>query len=92
MQFTARVAINLSLDDDNLLGQLFAEELGAVVQVLPGYVFDFGELAQSMGVSQMVCDIGEVFATPAGGADQDILSIQTASMNLEFMRSDLQNE
>lgn len=92
MQFTARVAINLSLDDDNLLGQLFAEELGAVVQVLPEYVFDFEELAQSMGVSQMVCDIGEVFATPAGGADQDILSIQTASMNLEFMRSDLQNE
>ncbi|STZ08501.1 Phosphoribosylformylglycinamidine synthase [Moraxella caprae] len=92
MQFTARVAINLSLDDDNVLGQLFAEELGAVVQVLPEYAFDFKELAYSMGVSELISEIGQVFETPVGGADQDILSIQTATVNLEFMRSDLQNE
>ncbi|UYZ71728.1 phosphoribosylformylglycinamidine synthase [Moraxella bovis] len=92
MQFTARVAINLSLDDDNVLGQLFAEELGAVVQVLPEYAFDFEELAHSMGVSELMSEIGQVFETPAGGADQDILSIQTATVDLEFMRSDLQNE
>ncbi|WP_066804036.1 phosphoribosylformylglycinamidine synthase [Moraxella oblonga] len=92
MQFTSRVAINLSLSDDDVVGELFAEELGAVVQVLPDNVFEFEELAHSVGVFDMITDIGQVFETPIGGADQDILSIQSANIDIEFMRSDLQGE
>lgn len=90
MQFTARVAVNLSLESQNIIGELFAEELGAVVQVLPEYALEFSDLAERMGVADMLTDIGQVFETPAGGADQDILSIQTPNDDLEFMRSDLQ--
>ncbi|MDO5651608.1 MAG: phosphoribosylformylglycinamidine synthase [Moraxella sp.] len=92
MQFCSRVAVNLTLNDDDVLGQLFAEELGAVVQVLPEYAPDFVDLADEMGVAQLLSLIGQVFETPAGGADQDILSIQGAGVDLEFMRSDLQTE
>lgn len=90
MQFTARVAINLSLESANTLGELFAEELGVVVQVLPEHALEFEDLAEKMGVADMLTDIGQVFETPAGGADQDILSIQTPTDDLEFMRSELQ--
>ncbi|STZ56041.1 Phosphoribosylformylglycinamidine synthase [Moraxella lacunata] len=90
MQFTARVAINLSLESANTLGELFAEELGAVVQVLPEHTLEFEDLAEKMGVADMLTDIGQVFETPAGGADQDILSIQMPTDDLEFMRSELQ--
>ncbi|MDO4426997.1 MAG: phosphoribosylformylglycinamidine synthase [Moraxella sp.] len=92
MQFTARVGINLSLSDDNLVGQLFSEELGAVVQVLPECVADLEELAQKHNIGDMFSVIGQVFETPEGGADEDILSITSASFNTEFARSELQHE
>ncbi len=92
MQFTARVAVNLTLDDDNLIGQLFAEELGAVVQVLPEYVADFMDLAHSMGVTDMLSMVGQTFETAEGGDDEDILSINTSSFDTEFARSELQLE
>lgn len=92
MQFTARVGINLSLDDDNLIGQLFAEELGAVIQVLPEYVADLQDLADEYQVAEMLTAIGQVFETPVGGADEDILSIVSPSFDVEFARSDLQRE
>ncbi|UXZ05680.1 phosphoribosylformylglycinamidine synthase [Moraxella nasicaprae] len=92
MQFTSRVAIALSLSDDHLLGQLFAEELGAVVQVLPESVDEFVALAQSHQVDDMLSLVGQVKQTPAGGAGLDVLSITTPSQSLSFARSQLQKE
>lgn len=92
MQFTARVAIDLVLSDDDLLGQLFAEELGALVQVLPHNAEDLVSLATDMGVAGMLSLIGYIKATPKGGANQDILSIHTPSTQLSFARSQLQQE
>ncbi|WP_227429171.1 phosphoribosylformylglycinamidine synthase [Psychrobacter sp. I-STPA6b] len=77
MQFTSRQAINLNLDEENLLGQLFAEELGAVIQVLPEHVEAIMQLAEQHHVSQMLSLIGQTFKTPAGGAKQDKLTIIT---------------
>ncbi|WFF38531.1 phosphoribosylformylglycinamidine synthase [Moraxella nasibovis] len=92
MQFASRQAISLSLSDDNLLGQLFAEELGAVVQVLPEDAENLVALAKSHGVDGMLSLIAQVKQTPAGGANEDILSIVTPSVNLSFARSELQQE
>lgn len=92
MQFTARLAIDLHLTSDNTLGELFAEELGAVVQVLPEHSADFLDLAQEYKVSELLTQIGQTFETALGGNDEDILSINSPSFNGEFARSDLQRE
>ena len=92
MQFASRMAINLALSDDNLLGQLFAEELGAVVQVLPEDVDAFVALADEHGVSALTSLIGDAKATPAGGAGVDKLTITTPTVQLAFDRSELQQE
>lgn len=92
MQFASRMAIDLSLSDDNLLGQLFAEELGAVVQVLPENAERFVALGEQMGVAHLLSLIGTAKATPAGGANIDKLTISTPSQALEFSRSELQQE
>ncbi|WP_296405629.1 phosphoribosylformylglycinamidine synthase [Psychrobacter sp.] len=94
MQFTNRLAINLNLTDDNLLGQLFAEELGAVIQVLPEHVEALMTLAEVHGVSDMLSLVGQTIETPLGGAGQDKLTIITPSHQgdnaLVFNRSELQ--
>ncbi|WP_019671750.1 phosphoribosylformylglycinamidine synthase [Psychrobacter lutiphocae] len=94
MQFTNRLAINLNLNDDNFLGHLFAEELGAVIQVLPEHIEAVTALAEEYQVSAMLSLIGQTFATPIGGANQDQLTIITpqhqADNALVFSRSDLQ--
>ena len=92
MQFASRMAITLALSDENLLGQLFAEELGAVVQVLPDDVPAFIDLAKTHGVSEFVSLIGQAKTTPAGGAGLDVLSITTPSQTLSFTRSELQKQ
>ena len=92
MQFASRMAINLALSDDNLLGQLFAEELGSVVQVLPEDVDAFVALADEHGVSALTSLIGDAKATPAGGAGVDKLTITTPTVQLAFDRSELQQE
>lgn len=92
MQFTARMAIDLYLDSDDVLGQLFAEELGAVVQVLPEYVADFMDLVNELQLSAYVKVIGQTFETPLGGNDEDILSIHSPKGSMEFARSELQRE
>lgn len=92
MQFTERMAINLTLSYDNLLGQLFAEELGAVVQVLPEYVSDFMDLAQDYRINDMLSLIGQSFETPIGGCDEDFLTINANGHSYEFARSELQRE
>ncbi|MDO4699545.1 MAG: phosphoribosylformylglycinamidine synthase [Moraxella sp.] len=92
MQFSARVAIELVLGDDDLLGELFAEELGAVVQVLPENVEQLLALADDVGVADMLSLIGQVKATPQGGGNQDVLSLKTPSTALSFSRRELQEE
>lgn len=92
MQFTSRLKISLNLSDDNLIGQLFAEELGAVIQVLPQNADAIIQLADCCGISPMLSVIGKTFATPQGGAGQDVLSIKTDNICLEFSRSQLQQE
>ena len=94
MQFTNRLAINLNLTDDNLLGQLFSEELGAVIQVLPEHVEAVMALADKHNVADMLSLVGQTIETPVGGANQDKLTIITPSHQgdnaLVFSRSDLQ--
>lgn len=92
MQFTARVAIDLELNETNVIGQLFAEELGAVVQVLPTAQNDFIALANEMNVSDLLSPIGTVKATPKGGANKDILTIRAGETLLSLSRSELQQE
>ncbi|WP_367108550.1 phosphoribosylformylglycinamidine synthase [uncultured Psychrobacter sp.] len=89
MQFTSRQGIKLTLNDDNLLGQLFSEELGAVVQVLPENVTALLELAEEYNVSDMLSLVGQ-------SCDEDSLIIQTplhqGEDTLRFSRSELQQE
>ncbi|MFL1732815.1 phosphoribosylformylglycinamidine synthase [Moraxella oculi] len=92
MQFTNRLAIELGLKDDNLMGQLFAEELGAVVQLLPDDVDAFIDLAQKHQVTDQLSLIGMIKQTPAGGAALDKLTIKTPSQAFSFDRSELQKE
>ena len=89
MQFTSRQGIKLSLTDDNLLGQLFSEELGAVIQVLPENVADLMALAEQNNVSDMLSLVGQ-------SCEEDSLLIQTPTLKdddtLSFSRSKLQQE
>jgi phosphoribosylformylglycinamidine synthase len=89
MQFTSRQGIKLSLSDDNLLGQLFSEELGAVIQVLPENVADLITLADEYNVSDMLSLVGQ-------SSEEDSLIIQTplhqGDKTLSFKRSELQQE
>ncbi|MGP5435339.1 phosphoribosylformylglycinamidine synthase [Psychrobacter alimentarius] len=87
MQFTSRQGIKLSLDDDNLLGQLFSEELGAVIQVLPENVAALMQLAEEFNVSDMLSLVGQ-------SSEEDSLLIQTplnmGDDTLRFSRTELQ--
>ena len=85
MQFTSRQGVKLVLSDDNLLGQLFAEELGAVIQVKTEKVTDLLALAEKTGVSGLLSLIGQ-------STDEDSLIIQTTTQNLRFERSELEQE
>ncbi|WP_025651905.1 MULTISPECIES: phosphoribosylformylglycinamidine synthase [unclassified Psychrobacter] len=89
MQFTSRQGIKLSLTDDNLLGQLFSEELGAVIQVLPENVAALMQLAEEFNVSDMLSLVGQ-------SSEEDSLIIQTplhmGNETLSFSRSELQQE
>jgi len=89
MQFTSRQGIKLSLDDKNLLGQLFSEELGAVIQVLPENVAALMQLAEEFNVSDMLSLVGQ-------SCEEDSLIIQTplhmGDDTLRFSRSELQQE
>ena len=85
MQFTSRQGVKLVLTDDNLLGQLFAEELGAVIQVKTHQVAQLLALAETTGVSELLSLIGQ-------STDEDSLLIQTATQNLRFERSKLEQE
>lgn len=85
MQFTSRQGVKLVLSDDNLLGQLFAEELGAVIQVKTQQVAQLLALAETTGVSELLSLIGQ-------STDEDSLLIQTATQNLRFERSELEQE
>ncbi|WP_182406245.1 phosphoribosylformylglycinamidine synthase [Psychrobacter sp. GP33] len=89
MQFTSRQGIKLSLTDDNLLGQLFSEELGAVIQVLPENVAALMQMAEEFNVSDMLSLVGQ-------SIEEDSLIIQTPTLNgdktLSFKRSELQQE
>ena len=85
MQFTSRQGVKLVLTDDNLLGQLFAEELGAVIQVKTHQVAELLALAETTGVSELLSLVGQ-------STDEDSLLIQTATQNLRFERSELEQE
>lgn len=89
MQFTSRQGIKLSLNDENLLGQLFSEELGAVIQVLPENVAALMQLAEEFNVSDMLSLVGQ-------STEEDSLIIQTSlhmgDKTLCFSRSELQCE
>ena len=89
MQFTSRQGIKLSLDDKNLLGQLFSEELGAVIQVLPENVAALMQMAEEFNVSDMLSLVGQ-------SCEEDSLIIQTplhmGDATLRFSRSELQQE
>ncbi|RVU82481.1 phosphoribosylformylglycinamidine synthase [Leucothrix sargassi] len=85
MQFTSRQGVKLVLSDDNLLGQLFAEELGALIQVKSDKVAQLLELAETTGVSELLSLVGQ-------STDEDSLLIQTATQNLRFERSELEQE
>lgn len=85
MQFTSRQGVKLVLSDDNLLGQLFAEELGAVIQVKTHQVAQLLALAETTGVSELLSLVGQ-------STDEDSLLIQTATQNLRFERSELEQE
>lgn len=94
MQFTARMAINLNLTDNALIGQLFAEELGAVIQVLPENVEQLMALADEHNVGELLSLIGQTIETPVGGAGQDKLTIITPQHQgddaIVFDRAELQ--
>ncbi|WP_432481279.1 phosphoribosylformylglycinamidine synthase [Moraxella sp. ZY200743] len=92
MQFASRLKILLELEDNHLLGQLFAEELGVVIQVLPQDEGRLIELAKTHQVADLLSVIGHTFATPIGGANQDTLDIITSTLSLTFTRSELQQE
>ncbi|MBE0442747.1 phosphoribosylformylglycinamidine synthase [Psychrobacter sp. AOP7-D1-15] len=87
MQFTSRQGIKLSLTDDNLLGQLFSEELGAVIQVLPENVAALMQLAEEFNVADMLSLVGQ-------SSEEDSLLIQTPTLigneTLRFSRTELQ--
>lgn len=87
MQFTSRQGIKLSLNDDNLFGQLFSEELGAVIQVMPEDVGDLMALAETHGVADIISLIGQ-------SCEDDCLMIQTPNHlgddSLCFSRVELQ--
>ena len=87
MQFTSRQGIKLSLDDKNLLGQLFSEELGAVIQVLPENVAALMQLAEEFNISDMLSLVGQ-------SSEEDSLLIQTPTLmgkdTLSFSRTELQ--
>lgn len=87
MQFTSRQGIKLSLTDDNLLGQLFSEELGAVIQVLPENVAALMQLAEEFNVTDMLSLVGQ-------SSEEDSLLIQTPTLmgndTLSFSRTELQ--
>ena len=89
MQFTSRQGIKLSLTDANLLGQLFSEELGAVIQVLPENVAALMQMAEEFNVSDMLSLVGQ-------NTEEDSLIIQTPTLNgdktLNFKRSELQQQ
>tara|TARA_R110002051_G_scaffold941_2_gene4611 strand:+ start:6565 stop:10635 length:4071 start_codon:yes stop_codon:yes gene_type:complete len=93
MQFTSRQGIKLSLNDENLLGQLFSEELGAVIQVLPENVAALMQLAEEFNVSDMLSLVGQ-------STEEDSLIIQTPlhigidgiNDTLRFSRTELQQE
>ena len=89
MQFTSRQGIKLSLTDDNLLGQLFSEELGAVIQVLPENVAALMQLAEEFNVADMLSLVGQ-------SCDEDSLIIQTplhqGDKTLSFSRAELQQQ
>ncbi|MGO1475097.1 MAG: phosphoribosylformylglycinamidine synthase subunit PurQ, partial [Psychrobacter sp.] len=93
MQFTSRQGIKLSLNDKNLLGQLFSEELGAVIQVLPENVAALMQMAEEFNVSDMLSLVGQ-------STEEDSLIIQTPlhmgvdgiNSTLRFSRSELQQE
>ena len=85
MQFTSRQGVKLVLDDANLLGQLFAEELGAVIQVKPENVEALLAVAEQTGASELLSLIGQ-------STDEDSLLIQTASQTLTFDRAELETE
>ncbi|MGE6794498.1 phosphoribosylformylglycinamidine synthase [Psychrobacter okhotskensis] len=89
MQFTSRQGIKLSLTDDNLLGQLFSEELGAVIQVLPENVAALMQLAEEFNVADMLSLVGQ-------SSEEDSLLIQTPTLmgkeTLRFSRTELQQE
>ncbi|WP_299067263.1 phosphoribosylformylglycinamidine synthase [uncultured Psychrobacter sp.] len=89
MQFTSRQGIKLSLSDDNLLGQLFSEELGAVIQVMPEDVAALVALADEYNVSDMLSLVGQ-------STEEDSLIIQTplhqGDKTLRFSRSELQQQ
>lgn len=85
MQFTSRQGVKLVLSDDNLLGQLFAEELGAVIQVKTHQVAQLLALAEITGVSELLSLVGQ-------STDEDSLLIQTTTQNLRFERSELEQE
>ena len=89
MQFTSRQGIKLSLNDENLLGQLFSEELGAVIQVLPENVAALMQMAVEFNVSDMLSLVGQ-------STEEDSLIIQTplhmGDETLSFSRSELQCE
>ena len=89
MQFTSRQGIKLSLSDDNLLGQLFSEELGAVIQVLPEDVAALVALADEYNISDMLSLVGQ-------STEEDSLIIQTplhqGDKTLRFSRSELQQQ
>lgn len=92
MQFASRQKIDLTLQDENLLGQLFAEELGAVIQVLPEDVDALVQLAEECQVTSLLSLIAQVKQTPLGGGHQDTLTILTKTQNLSFSRSELQKQ
>ena len=89
MQFTSRQGVKLSLTDENLLGQLFSEELGAVIQVLPENVAALMQLAEEFNVSDMLSLVGQ-------STEEDSLIIQTPTLmgddTLSFSRGKLQQE
>lgn len=89
MQFTSRQGIKLSLTDENLLGQLFSEELGAVIQIMPEDVAKLMELAEDYNVSDMLSLVGQ-------STEEDSLTIQTplhqGDKTLRFKRSELQQQ
>lgn len=85
MQFSSRQGVKLSLNEDNLLGQLFSEELGAVIQVLPEHVTDLMALATSEQVDDLLSLIGQ-------STEEDSLIIQTPSDTVRFERGLLQQE